>query len=213
MPIPAFVNGDIVQFTVVVNENEQTALLNFRYEAGISTGGSGTEFDSAVAFDTMIAPLIKPVINNNATYRGTLCQKIWPLPIPARAQSTGGVGAGTSGATALPRQTAGLTTWRSSLAKQANRGRTYWPFPSTTSNSANGLPLAGYQGALVTMATAIRTLAVLVGPTGGDFCVATFGIFHKATHGFTPIESSTASAFWATQKRRGSYGKANVSPL
>jgi hypothetical protein len=213
MALPAFSSGDIVKFTVVCQDTEQVSLNNFYYLAGIGTGGSGDPNSSAVAFDAMIAPLIKPILNNNSTYNGVICQRVFPTPVPARAVATANKGSGTGGAISLPRQTAGITSWTTDLAKQANRGRTYWPFPPAALSITDGKPNATYVGALITMATAIRTLAVLVGPTGGDFCVCTYSIYHRKTNTTQPITGSFSQFAWATQKRRGTKGKANTSPV
>jgi hypothetical protein len=120
---------------------------------------------------------------------------------------------GTGGSTALPKQTAGLITLRSSVVGKKNRGRQYVPFPATASDQGAGVPTLLYLADLIPLGAALRNVTVVgdAGPANtADFSPI---IWKKGspTHAF--ITSMVVRRAWATQRKRGDYGRLNASPI
>jgi hypothetical protein len=209
------VAGDLLTFRVWCTEVEQASVNTFNYLVETATGPSIDQEECAIAMDARIGPTMKIILNNNAIYNGVQCYvKRVPLPLPQA--SIVNAGAGTGGANAMARQTAGITRWNTFFAGQAYRGRTYWPFPATAEDATGGIPNPGYITAIGALSNSLLTLTGIT--AGGGSLVVSFVLKHgKNKAGVTPLPSPiqqyTAVAKWATQKRRGSYGKVNVSPI
>lgn len=207
--------NDILTVRLWCQDSEQASVNTWYYKAGTDVGLGGDDAVAAGVLDGLFAPLIKPMINNNATYRGVTLQ-IHRVTSDYVAQvSTAHTGAGTGGAVSLPRQTAGLTGWKTALAGRAFRGRTYWPFPSASADVGDGSPTAAYVTLMTSMASAVLGVAFL--GDGTNYTNVSMVLRAKPTKGVpwstTPILQGIDSNFWATIRRRGSYGRANRSPI
>jgi len=210
MPTP-LVSGDILEVRVWCQESEQASVNTFHY--AILTVGSPalTDTDFNDQFDALIVTLYPALIQNNGFYRGTSVQILNRNPRPATDQNPLSI-AGTGGGTGLPRQACGLTTWRTDFAGPRYRGRTYWPFPSTTEDATIGVPSAAYLTAMGNISDALLNFAT----TTVSGRTATFGL--AILHRGTPLQvafvtSRQVQQKFATQKKRGSYGKANNVPF
>lgn len=203
--------GDIVRTTIVVTDFDQTALLNHHWLVTGEALGGATDLDFAGALDSAIAADLKALLYNTARYEGVLAQKIFPLPITARQQAVLGAGVGTAGAIGLPRQTAGLIDWHTALAGPAFRGRTFMCFPAAADSDGAGSPTNGYMTRLTAFATDVLGLGIITG-SGGSIAVS-LSILHVADMSTTVVDAFQGRQVWATQKRRGTLGKRNVSPI
>lgn len=89
------------------------------------------------------------------------------------------------------------------------------PFPAAADDDGNGQPSAGYLTKLGTYGNAV--FAVTDFNAGGRLAFVDFVLLHRNadptldTYDF--ITQVDVGAGWATQRRRGSYGRQNVSPL
>lgn len=91
------------------------------------------------------------------------------------------------------------------------------PFPNSLQDTGTGIPTSGYIGVLSTIASDINTF--IGGITLG--VNITQVLYHRnfphaeppIPPSDTPITGFRVSAKWATQRRRGSFGRANVSPI
>lgn len=206
--------GDVVQFQVWCTDAEQASVNSMHYEV-IATGPTpATDLDAATEFDSLIETNYKQLIVNSATYNGVLARIKNRLPLPAPVTVNANAGAGTAGATGLPRQAAGLLSFHTSLAGARGRGRIYLPFPSTADNQGGGGVTAGYVTKLDALWSAIEG-TVLVN-SGGRTASLLFVVYHQKGTGSPatfPITSHVSSHGWATQKKRGSFGRANASPF
>jgi hypothetical protein len=91
-------------------------------------------------------------------------------------------------------------------------------FPDASDDINNGVPSAGYQTALSNW-LAVYLTAVTVPNAGATGSVSLVPCLNHRP-GKTPlpatvtdITSGSISAFWATQRRRGSFGRANSVPF
>lgn len=203
--------GDIVRSTIVVSDFDQTALLNHHWAVTGEALGGATDQDFANTFDGLIAADVKALLYNLADYKGVLVQKISPAPITARVQATGNAGVGTAGTPGLPRQTAGLIDWRTALAGPSQRGRTFMCFPAAADSDGAGAPTNGYMTRLSALITDLLGFGIVTG-AGGSIAVV-LSILHVDDMTTTPVTDGLGRQVWATQKRRGTLGKPNVSPI
>jgi len=188
----------------------QVSITTFNWLCQSSTAPGILQSDIASAVDAMLAPLMKPILYSGATYRGTTAQKVIAIPFLPSATIVNS-GPGTSGATALPAQSCGITTWQSVLAGRSYRGRTYWPFPSTLADNGDGYPIAAYVSLLRAL-----SIAILAGFTVTDGLATEFYVpYVRHSNGTQGPQIVTArnNVKWATQRRRGDYGRQNVSPI
>ena len=203
--------GQILRASVWSQDTEQASVNVLHYRVQAVGGLPATDADFATAFDQTIATAYRAAINNNATYRGVEAQVIWPLPVLVAVNSIVGAGVGTGGAIALPRQSAALTQWRTSIAGRHGHGRSYWPFPPTIFNQLDGSITAGGLGVFQTLHNLVLNF--------GSFTIAlrnatmALVVYDRVSHVGTLVNAATTSNKWATQRRRGTYGRQNSSPI
>lgn len=211
--------GAILAMTVYCQETDQVSINTvYGQVTGVSTGGA-TLNEIAVDYAAGLAGALKALLANTASFRGVGVRDISTLPKQAASYSASGAGVGSAGAVCLPRQTAGLISVYDGLAGKGHRGRFYVPFPSATDNMTDGVPTVGYLARLVTLAPTLFTLFVVVG-AGGSTSV-TPGLVHRFVNKVKlpnptitfPLVAPVPRSVWATQRRRGSYGRPNKSPV
>lgn len=202
--------NDIVEVTHYCTEGDQAGLNVLHYKCTATVGGPFTEQDVVAAFKTNVSAKYIGLINNQAKFNGTTLRK-WLSPNWGAYYYSGVLLTGTAGVDALPRQSAGIVSWRTPNAGRRGRGRTYIPFPAEADNDTDAIPSTGYITNVVALANRlINTGAMVI--TGAN--VATFallvysrdlGVFEQVDHYVTPRK-------WATQRRRGSFGRPNQIP-
>jgi hypothetical protein len=203
--------NDVVQLQVVCADGSQAAFNTYHYQVtGVGVAVATLE-DMIINFSALVAPKYKVMLYNGATYDGIIGQVISPLPLLARVLYDADGGVGTAGAIGLPKQTSGLIRFQTNFAGPGFRGRAYIPFPSATSNQADGVPTNAYNANGLVLADALKNFIAV--SNGGRTATVQMGLFRRAGSIFTPIVSDGAAANWATQKRRGDFGRPNLAPL
>ncbi len=189
------------------------AAVNTWYYRVVSVGApAATDADLAQSFETNIASSYKAIISARATFRGVLAQIILPQPPSIPQVSNALAGVGTDGPDALPKQVSALTSWKTALAGQAYRGRTYWPFASTNANTSNdGLPTSAYLTKVTTLSNFVLNYTAV--SVGGRTATVKMVLYHRALLGSTDIIAGTIRTEWATQRKRGGFGRLNTSPV
>jgi hypothetical protein len=215
MAADSLVLNDVLQHeTVLIDaEEQQTAVLRRYWQVFSLTGVGDVRFiDVALAFDTTFGPLYLPLLYNNAEYYGTRIRRAFPIDTVAWANVGLGRANGTAGAVALPTQTAGLVRFSSGSIGKKGQGRQYLPFPAQDSNQTTGIPNGAYVTAAQTLADALATDQVV---SGSGSRVATLDpiLWDLVAHTPTPILAGASQNAWATQKRRGNYGRTNKPPF
>jgi hypothetical protein len=212
---PTLAPGNILTLRAWTTAGNQAAVNTFHYLVD-TVGGIGVDLgDCAIEFDALVGPAIKTNIPSTASYNGVQAY-VNQLPQPIPQTGALNAGPGSNGAALLARQTCGLTTWETPFTGPAFRGRTYWSFPPTGADAGTGIPTGAYQTSIQALNSAILTK--LFFGTGGNVANVTLVLRHgKNKLGIipppTPLTSATVQPAWATQKRRGSYGRPNVSPV
>jgi hypothetical protein len=203
--------GDIIRVRIGSFTPTQAAINTVHYRVTAVTGGGAELSSIANQIDTTMAPLYRAYMSVGATYRGLSAQTIFPLPKTRSWVSVGHQGGGSVAGDPLPGQVAGIVSVSSVLAGRQERGRLYLPFPSETDNEVPGLPSDACVGRANAIAVAL--FATVVSGSGADTATLTPCIFHRASNSSSPISVVGAKKLWATQRRRGSYGRQNLPPF
>ncbi len=218
MSVPIVV-GQVYMHTTYINDRTPTntptqcAILRRYWKCVFLAGSAVTDTIANIAFDNTFAPLYIALLNNNANYRGsTLARVTGTLPLESPVSTIANAAIGTAGATALPKQAAGLLSLYTGFRGKHYRGRVYLPFPSSTDDTGDGSPTAGYVTRLGNLGTAL--LSVVTATSGASS--AQFNAVTYTKNVLFPPQAYTSFAArgaFATQKRRGDYGRINVSPI
>lgn len=203
--------GDIIRVRVACYTSNQQGINVAHFRVSNVTGTSQTDFQVANAFDTTLAPRYKAAINVSARYRGVSVQRIRPLPPTFPQIITASDGVGTVAGDLLSTQVSGIASSQTNFAGAAFRGRVYIPFASEASNDAVGIPTAAYVLLIADIAEELFTpVTIAVGANGLTLVPV---VYHRAAGTATDITNYIARQKWATQRRRGSYGKTNPTPF
>jgi len=195
--------------------DSQIAVMNHYYVATTPTGsGAVTTQDVATGFDNLIFSLLRALLWNTADYRGVRARTVWPIvnPMDAWVAETTNEGVGSAGAVGLPSQTCGLLRRVTEVLGKKGEGRLYLPFPSQTDNQTSGKPTTGYQSKVSDFATATVAAWAVTGPPSKQFIMVPC-LFDRVAGPGPRLTSFLITADWATQRRRGAYGRANLSPI
>lgn len=205
--------GDIWKVQSASILANQLAINTLHYIVTDVVGVGISSVQVASAFDALQAAAMKGMMAANATYRGVGAQKVFP-EVEAFGSWVGSTGPGTfaSGTGALPTQVCGLVTLRTNRSGRTGRGRVYLPFPDAAGNSATlDSPNAAYVAAVATWLTAVQGPLTLT--VGGNSLVFSLIVLNKVLPGGSPqVTAFVTQAKWATQRRRGPYGRLNSLP-
>jgi hypothetical protein len=203
--------GDTMVVTIVTAASD-IALNRLAYEITALVSGAPTDQDFVTAFSTAIATDWRALLGSNCVYEGcigTLHAFGTPTPF-AKVESTAGTGAGTFGSNMSSAQTAGLIAWHTPRAGPAHRGRMYVPGVPQGAYASNEKPSVGYQTALDTFAANILNFTLAA--SGGRSASCQFCLRNR-TGTLQVVTGFASRPKWATQKRRGDYGRPTGSPL
>jgi hypothetical protein len=203
--------GDIMKVQIVSTLAGQTAINTFHYLVTAVGGTPGTDQDVVDQFNTNNATPFKQIIPSEVTYKGILGGIITRIPNPVTVQNVSSQGAGVTAVEPMPKQACGITSWYTASAGKKYRGRTYWPFISSSYQDVNGEISAAGQAAMDAVASNIIGMAVVA--IGGRSVTVQAVIYHRVSKTGTPIVVRVTRTKVATQKRRGDYGHLNASPL
>lgn len=185
------------------------------WNSDVGGGAFTTTTKLFVALDASgLSGFLKAIVSSNAVFLGWSAVH---LPNPdklATEYSTLGTGAGTSGDDMLPRQSAGLIKFTSPIAGKHGQGHMYIPFPALVDCEGPGEPKDSYVTRLNDIGGVLSADLNLADTTGGD------GNLRSCLRPITgtvgepaQIDGFVSYKAFATQKRRGSFGKLNRSPF
>lgn len=210
--------GDLVETRTYATQAEQAAILTFHWGilAAIGTPTNDTDFSRVI--DNVLAPVWKAFISSDASFRGTAARIISSTPPSAPVFFNTNVGGGTGTPPDLPRQTTGMISWQTAFGGRAFRGRTYLGFPWSGLNNLDGVPTAPAITLITNVAQAIFNVTSIPNVAGtGSVSVVMLLVHKKDKAGLIPdptlINGFIVRNKWATQRRRGSFGRPNTSPI
>lgn len=191
---------------------EQGSINTIFYRV-VAVTGAVTDLDAAALFDAAIGSNIPPFINTEASYLGCTVRIANRLPLPIAQRSTGAADDGQASGLPLPRQSCGLISFRTAVAGPGGRGRWFMPFPAASSNAAQGKPSGGYAASLATFGLLLKNTIAIPALVGGGSADIAFVLWSRKHATMRAIEDIQASPIWATQRKRGAFGKPNTSPF
>lgn len=207
--------NDVIQLRCWSKVNNQTAVNTFHYRVLSVTTGLPTDQEFLNLWCTSNVALYKAILCSKATYEGSTAQII-SAPLGLLRLNQVGTGVGTGGAELMPTQTCGLTQWGTNFGGRRYRGRTYWPFPFEEGNGSTGFPNAGYLIGLDAFTAPFVTTTTWGMSSGSAIIIPVIRHITKPpVSPITPtqITSKHDSPQWATQRKRGAFGRPNVSPF
>lgn len=208
----------MIQATVVSSFRNQVAnnVLHYRYLALSDTAPSVDDLDAFTQqLRLTIVDDFKECLSQDARYEGLSIR--WLSPggkdfdkVYTLAQGAGPGTADTPGT--APSQVCGLIRKRTEFAGRRGRGRFYMPFVPEDALLPDDLPALAYRTLLSSLgAQLIETLNVTF---QGQMTAFEPGIAStRSAQSFTPIVAALVANGFATQRRRGYFGRPNVVPV
>lgn len=208
----------IVEETIYVLLDQQLGVMRKHWLVGGITAGGITDLEFLQVRDNLLDAALLPCLCTVADLRGYSEQVVYnPLsaltPVKVFSSAPRGFGTGAAG-DPLPKQVSGLIAFKTDYAGPKEQGRMYVPFPSEGANTVLGKPTAAYQLLLGTLAQEWIGRDTIVGASGTAEMWPI--IWHKEEVGqpnYSEITNVIARPYWATQMRRGDYGRTNLSPI
>jgi len=203
--------GQVVELRIFCSEQEQLS-VNVRHFQVIARAGVGVTQSIVAAYYAAILPaLMKALLPATARYRGLSVRRLFPGALPTECFDDTGNGVGDVAGEALPKQVAGLLSFYSVTAGRSGRGRLYAPFPAEEDNDSTMQPTAGYVVRLSELGDALTGVDE---PGGAGNTVQLQSVLYaRDSHITTTFLTWKARDRWATQRRRGDYGRTNSFPV
>lgn len=178
----------------------------------MSGGSSMASADIIDALSLMVAPLYSDAMSQNAQYYGSQLYYQTPVGAKPRPDSTrAGTTDGVELVGLLPTQTCGLVSLYTDTLGKTGQGRMYVPFPAQNQMDDNGTPVALYLTVLGNLGLAHTTNKTII--SGGVTGVFTPVLYVPGGVPPKPIIKYIVRDAWATQRRRGSFGRTNSMPF
>lgn len=213
MPVFSFPIGSVLRVVTICTVPGQISANTRKWQLTELTGGASfTSTDFLADHEAGMAAAMIPLLSSSAAYYGSQVYLENPIGAPPRPDSDATLaGAGTAGAGLAPTQVAGLLSLYTATLGKTGQGRFYIPFPWIDDVSTDGTPTVGYQTNTETLGSFLTTDRVMVvGAVTGRFAPVMY------PGGAAPIKFITGYKThnaWATQRRRGSFGRTNVTPF
>lgn len=207
------VTNDIWQVRIVSYVADQIAVNTLHYRVGATLGASVSDSRAVEDFDTMTTLAYKNLLSQDATLRGYSIQRISPLPKTLPVIRVNSAGPGLVASTVLPKQSTAVLAARTQFAGKNQRSRIFIPFPGEGDNDANGVPSANYVTRLNALGAIVYAPWTAVLNAGVDEAEMVPVVYHRASGTYDFITSWIGRSKWATQERRGDYGKQNQLPF
>lgn len=214
--------GDVAKVRTVCYTASQIS-VNVSFWRVVATGGAlipNSYVGFNLLFNLAMAPVYKPWMSSQARYRGTGCQLMQPASLfPATSEVTSVVsdGAGTGTAVMEATQVSGLIAWKTGLPGRHFQGRIFPGFADEVFQDTNGDLLAGGVAVLDGIRLAYTTPIVLTSGVDTEtwaLCVRSVvpgpGLPLVT---YNTVTTGIARNKWATQRRRGQFGRTNALPF
>jgi len=200
---------DMVQLTVFTAYKNQVGLNRFFYQVSATPGATA---DAQVMADAIV-PAIQldyaACMSMHAAFHGVKLETAMAGPAYEPVYSSE-VEDGAIVGDPLPGQCTGITTWRTELAGARHRGRTYWPFPAEEQNIVTSVPSAAYLTNVENLSLKMRSFNITADAVEWVFVLH---IWSSVDAVYREVTAHTVRPKWATQRRRGDFGRANVLPF
>jgi len=204
--------GSVVRATTYFTAPGQIATTTRRWQLTTLTGASTASAQDFVdTYDQNLSLVFAPALSNGANYYGTQVYLENPIGLPPRpATTSANFQPGTGGAGLLPTQCAPVIAFYTATLGKKGQGRIYTPFPPTAAVEANNTLAPAYSlliGAIANLLSA--PMLVAPGPVSATYIPVMYQ--GGATPAYPIVSAATRDAF-GTQRKRGSFGRANAAP-
>ena len=199
-------HNQILQFSFIWRLGAQAG-VNTAYFRATNPFGAPTISDAAASLTAMYYPLIDDMVSDQAHLVFTTGRRIFPNPTGTFIVAWGTSLPGEDPGETLPPQTSGLISFPTAFPFAGGNGRKYIPFPTETSNGADGKPVPGYVSALASLAAVWRFDNAFTWSASAHGITLRGGLFKPLTQTFWPFLDVNARDGWATQRRRGAFGR------
>lgn len=206
-----FTVGDTIEVTMWSQDSEQAGLCVFHYRVITAPVGLVKLSAAPGAMFTALSAPFAGCMSLNASVHGFIVKRVRPGIPTIPYFSTSFSIPGTLTGDQLPRQVSGLMTKRTGSPGKSGRGRIYVPFPTEVMSSSAGEPTGPYSTLLGTLRTAMLANVNVV--DGINTAILSPAVFSRTLGIDSLMTDITARTHWATQRRRGSLGRSNVSPF
>jgi len=206
--MPAFAVGDKIQLLSRCQMFGQAGIWARQYRVTAVVDVDWDKTKLANAFFIAIKAATKALMTADGSFVYVAAKKIGVTPPDPEFRSTEAAEAGTAGGDPLPTQVSGIITIQTAFAGRKYRGRMYVPFPSEGMNDVTGKPSAAYLVLLANLANVMLADPVTLTDGGNSIDLEPI-LWHRATNTFDVVTSARMNQKWATQKRRGIYGRPN----
>lgn len=205
--------GGVVRHVMYCTYPGQVSTNKRDYQLTSLSGGSFIASGPVIAkLDTDVSARFKACMTADAAYYGSQLYYQTPVgPKPRPDNWTLNTGAGYDVGEALPLQTSGLISLYSDTLGKAGQGRLYVPFPSIDSQGTDSTPDNLYLVDLNNFGTTLSTNNVVI--AGGVTATFTPVLYIPGGSAPLPIVRYVARDGWATQRRRGNFGRPNSNPF
>lgn len=200
--------GNKWQITFVCGVPTQAAFNVRHYNVTSAPGSEPSPLTVASHFATQFAALYKALMNSQASFIGAMAQRIRPLPVMVGAGANNGTGPGLVAGDLQPKQVAGLISIKTAFAGRRFRGRLYVPFSGEVDNAISSVPTGDYFNRLDLLAAQLGLTQTVTAGAASE--VLSPVLFSRKFELFTPTTLFVARGLWATQRRRGDFGRLNV---
>lgn len=210
--------GDVLQIRYCCYSEEQIALNVLHYRVNSVAGVGSPLTDIATFFDITMAAAYKELMGPFSKYRGVGVTNLTP-PATVEVSTTGLDGVGTMTGADLPTQVSYLVSLKTAKRGRGFRGRIYPGFPPSGYIGSDGQMNAEGIAAIEAWFGALPFTAT-VSSAGGNTATLGLGIYRRIANGlplippaFEPAIAGVWKEKWATQRRRGQFGRTNVLPF
>jgi len=206
--------GDIIVSQTVCQAPGQISVSNRYWKCNLLTGvGTVTFKDFATFLAGAQVVDWTSVMWNSASFYGVQVRRAFPLNDDRWQSDVSFATPGTGGALPLPTQSCGLLAFRGDTLGKHGSGRLYFPFPASAMNTNTDAPSVLYQGVLGSQGILMSTTQAVPGSVGTGIAQMTPVLFDRLTHTANTINAYFVRPAWATQRRRGAFGRLNSLPF
>jgi len=211
--------GDILEVRTVCTNADQLSLNVFHYRVTFTTGPAPgvTISEMAAALSNIFSPGYQSIMPASAAYRGTGVKNLMPPPTQ-EATSTSGAGPGVASGFEIPQQVSYLVNFKTESSGRGFRGRVYPGFVANSFVNASGnMNAAGFTAIQLMAATIVGNFTVT---SGANQTTIQLIILRRQANKlplpfptYADVITITARNAFATQRRRGDFGRTNTTPL
>lgn len=189
---------------------DQAALNVLHYQLTALSGPQPTEQQAVDAITAWLKTPVASMMAPQASYRGCSL-RVWFGAAFGGYYYSKNASSGTRAGTVMPKQASGIISWRTAVGGRRGRGRSYIAFPDEDSNIDTGYPDATYMADIETLAAKMQNTGALIF-SGANTMTANLVIWHRPFSAPTLVDHHTTPQKWATQRRRGDFGRPNKVP-